>query len=184
MVDVRGVQLEARGLQARVVTGDAVAVEERPLRRRRGLAAGAAVLLAVRAATDISWQWYALIGSVTTNVGHLEAAAGRASANPGVAPSPSMAPSAASPTAAGNLCEGARLNVVMPHLIAAGPAASGGCANPPLWILPPAVATDPSAPFDASSDRRTVTAYSSGRCQRPRARSSPLPAAPRTSPSR
>lgn len=31
-----------------------------------GLAAGAAVLLAVRAATDISWQWYALIGSVTT----------------------------------------------------------------------------------------------------------------------
>lgn len=31
-----------------------------------GLAAGAAVLLAVRAGTDISWQWYALIGSVTT----------------------------------------------------------------------------------------------------------------------
>ncbi len=31
-----------------------------------GLVAGAAVLLTVRAATDISWQWYALIGSVTT----------------------------------------------------------------------------------------------------------------------
>ena len=31
-----------------------------------GLLAGGAVLLAVRAATDVSWQWYALIGSATT----------------------------------------------------------------------------------------------------------------------
>ena len=31
-----------------------------------GLLAGAVVLLAVRVATDVSWQWYALIGSVTT----------------------------------------------------------------------------------------------------------------------
>ncbi len=31
-----------------------------------GLVTGAAVLLVIRAATDISWQWYALIGSVTT----------------------------------------------------------------------------------------------------------------------
>ncbi len=31
-----------------------------------GLATGGTVLLAVRIATDISWQWYALIGSLTT----------------------------------------------------------------------------------------------------------------------
>ena len=39
-----------------------------------GMACGAAVLLALRLATDVSWQWYALIGSlVTVGVGVLAA---------------------------------------------------------------------------------------------------------------
>lgn len=74
--EVLGMQSFTGGLLLGAVGLCLLAPRAGPVAPLTGMAVGAVVLLAVGAATDVSWQWYALIGSVTTFA--IGAAAGRA----------------------------------------------------------------------------------------------------------
>ena len=64
--EVLGIQSFTGGLVLGLLTLAVLTAATGTLAALSGLAAGTTVLLAVRLGTDVSWQWYALIGSVTT----------------------------------------------------------------------------------------------------------------------